>query len=158
MAVNLNVVTLAGNLGQDPEFRSFPSGGGLARLRMAVTKRYQAPNKEWKTRTSWFAVEVSGGGADFARDNLRKGDAVLVHGELEEQTWDDKTTGAKRSAVLVRAHMVQLMGAPVPNDSAREEEAPERQAPPPKAAPRPKPTPRPPPPPADDEADDDIPF
>ncbi len=101
-------VTLIGNLTKDPELMVFDSGKTKVSFSVAVNRRWTDESGEKKEVTSYFdAIAWSYSADDIARV-LSKGNSVIVNGRLEQQTWDDKTTGEKRSKVLVVADNVAL--------------------------------------------------
>lgn len=109
--MNLNSVCITGNLCMDPELRSFPSGGSVARLRVAVNGGYKSRETgEWVDKAHFFDVEVFNGQAEAAAQHLKKGRPVAVQGRLDYQEWE--TEGQKRSKVVIRANTVQFLGGP----------------------------------------------
>jgi single stranded DNA-binding protein len=101
-------VTLIGNLTKDPELMVFDSGKTKVSFSVAVNRRWTDESGEKKEQTSYFdAIAWSYSADDIARV-LSKGNSVIVNGRLEQQSWDDKTTGEKRSKVVVVADNVAL--------------------------------------------------
>lgn len=96
-----NTVTLVGNLTRDPELKFTASGQAIARLGLAVNRRYQV-NGEWKDDTSYFDVTAWGQLGENASATFTKGARVIVTGRLR---WREYTTreGDKRTAVEVVA-------------------------------------------------------
>jgi len=96
-----NTVTLVGNLTRDPELKFTTSGQAIARLGLAVNRRYQV-NGEWKDDTSYFDVTAWGQLGENASATFTKGARVIVTGRLR---WREFTTreGDKRTAVEVVA-------------------------------------------------------
>lgn len=97
MAGSVNKVILVGNLGQDPEIRSFPSGGKVANLRIATSENWKDKNTgERKERTEWHTVAIySEPLVRVAEQYLKKGAKVYVEGQLETRKWQDQS-GADR--------------------------------------------------------------
>ena len=95
-----NHVTLIGNLVDDPELRFTSSGTAMARIRLAVNRRYQR-NGEWQEETSFFAGTLWRDAAENAAESLQKGMRVIVVGTLEQRSWET-AEGEKRSVVEVR--------------------------------------------------------
>lgn len=107
----LNKVYLMGNLGKDPEIRTFQSGSKCATFSLATTKRYRDNNGEQKEQTQWHTVKVLGRSADTLQQlGVKKGTQMLVEGELTYSTWTDQTTGQKRFSTEVVAFTFQLIG------------------------------------------------
>lgn len=88
----LNQVNLIGNLGADPEIKSFSNGGRLANLRLAVTEKWKDKNSgEQKERTEWASVVITSDGlVGLAERFLRKGSKVFVSGALRTRKWQDQ--------------------------------------------------------------------
>jgi len=107
----LNKVYLMGNLGKDPEIRTFQSGSKCATFSLATSKRYRDQNGEQKEQTQWHTVKVLGRSADTLQQlGVKKGTQMLVEGELTYSTWTDQTTGQKRYSTEVVAFSFQLIG------------------------------------------------
>jgi single-strand DNA-binding protein len=102
MAYSLNRVDLVGNLGQDPELRTFPDGGKIATLSIATTERWRDKSTgEQREATEWHRVVIRNQHvADWAAKALRKGQTVVVSGKLATRKWQDQT-GADRWATEV---------------------------------------------------------
>lgn len=106
-----NKVFLIGNLGKDPEIRTFQSGSKCATFSLATSKRYRDQNGEQKEQTQWHNVKVLGKSADTIQQlGVKKGTQMLVEGELTYSTWTDQTTGQKRFYTEVVAFSFQLIG------------------------------------------------
>ena len=92
MAGSVNKVILIGNLGQDPEIRSFPSGGKVANLRIATSETWKDRNTgERKERTEWHTVAIySEPLVRVAEQFLKKGSKIYVEGQLETRKWQDQ--------------------------------------------------------------------
>ena len=93
MAGSVNKVILVGNLGQDPEVRTFPSGGKVANLRIATSETWKDRNTgERKERTEWHTVAIySEPLVRVAEQFLKKGSKVYVEGQLETRKWQDQS-------------------------------------------------------------------
>ena len=96
-----NNVTLIGNLVDDPELRFTPSGVALAKIRMAVNRRWRAQDGEWQEQTSFFGGTVWREQAEQVAESLQKGARVIVTGRLEQRRWETDA-GDKRSIVEVQ--------------------------------------------------------
>jgi single-strand DNA-binding protein len=92
MAGSVNKVILIGNLGADPEVKSFPNGGKIANLRIATSENWKDKSTgERKERTEWHNVVLQSEGlAGVAEQYLRKGSKVYVEGQLRTRKWQDK--------------------------------------------------------------------
>ncbi|PID36806.1 MAG: single-stranded DNA-binding protein [Rhodobacterales bacterium] len=93
MAGSVNKVILIGNLGADPEVRSFPSGGKVANLRIATSETWKDRNTgERRERTEWHRVAIySEPLVRVAEQYLRKGSKIYIEGKLETRKWQDQS-------------------------------------------------------------------
>ena len=92
MAGSVNKVILVGNLGKDPESRSFQNGGKVVELRIATSESWKDRNSgERKEKTEWHTVKVFNEGlANVAEKYLRKGSKVYIEGALTTRKWQDQ--------------------------------------------------------------------
>jgi single-strand DNA-binding protein len=95
-----NNVTLIGNLVEDPELRFTPSGVALAKIRLAVNRRWQKDG-QWQEDTSFFGGTVWREQAETVAESLQKGTRVIVTGRLEQRSWETDQ-GEKRSVVEIQ--------------------------------------------------------
>jgi len=93
MAGSVNKVILIGNLGQDPEVKSFQNGGRIANLRIATSESWKdKATGERKERTEWHSVVLQSDGlVGVAERFLRKGSKVYIEGQLRTRKWQDAT-------------------------------------------------------------------
>ncbi len=93
MAGSVNKVILVGNLGRDPEVRSFQNGGKVVNLRIATSENWKDRNTgERKERTEWHSVAIfSEHLGRIAEQYLRKGSKVYIEGQLETRKWQDQS-------------------------------------------------------------------
>ncbi|MCB1247060.1 MAG: single-stranded DNA-binding protein, partial [Acidimicrobiia bacterium] len=96
-----NSVTLVGNLVEDPELRFTASGVAMARIRIAVNRRWRDNNNEWQEETSFFGGTCWREVAENVAESLSKGDRVFITGRLEQRNWETNE-GEKRSIIEVR--------------------------------------------------------
>jgi single-strand DNA-binding protein len=106
---DLNRVFLMGRLTFDPELRRTPSGTAVAELRLATSRSWTGRDGERKEETLYIDVTVWDRQAETCCQYLRKGSGVHVEGSLKMDTWDDKTTGEKRTKIKVQAERVQFL-------------------------------------------------
>lgn len=106
---DLNKVFLMGRLTFDPELRRIPSGTAVTELRLATSRSWLAANNERKEETLFIDVTVWDRQAETCCQFLKKGSSVHVEGYLKMDSWDDKTTGEKRTKVKVQADRVQFL-------------------------------------------------
>jgi single-strand DNA-binding protein len=139
---SFNKVILLGNLTRDPEVRYTPKGTAVTDLGLAVNRTYTADNGEKREEVTFVDVTFWGRTAEVAGEYLKKGRPVFVEGRLQLDSWDDKTSGQKRTKLKVIGENMQMLGSPRGGGSGGGDEessgAPRsssRPAPPPKAAP-----------------------
>lgn len=106
---DLNKVFLMGRLTFDPELRYTPSGAAVTDLRMATSRTWTGKDGDRKEETLFIDVTVWDRQAENCCQYLRKGSGVHIEGSLKMDTWDDKTTGEKRSKIRVSADRVQFL-------------------------------------------------
>ena len=118
MAGSVNKVILVGNLGRDPESRTFQNGGKVVELRIATSEQWKDRNSgERKERTEWHTVKVfSEGLANVAERYLRKGSKVYIEGALQTRKWQDQDGKDRYSTEIVlqgfNSVLTMLDGAP----------------------------------------------
>ena len=118
MAGSLNKVMLIGNLGQDPEVKSFQNGGRIANLRIATSENWKDKNTgERKERTEWHTVVLQSDGlVGVAEKYLRKGSKVYVEGSLRTRKWQDASGNDRYSTEVsvggIGGVLTMLDGAP----------------------------------------------
>ncbi|MCO5354617.1 single-stranded DNA-binding protein [Acidovorax kalamii] len=183
---SVNKVIIVGNLGRDPEMRTFPSGDQVANVTIATTDKWKDKQTgEMKEATEWHRVVFNGRLAEIAGQYLRKGSQVYVEGSLRTRKWTDQN-GVEKYSTEIRADQMQMLGSRqgmggggqggggqqgggyddgYGGDQGGYDQAPRRAAPAPRpmAAPAPRPAPAPvaqAPRAASgfDDMDDDIPF
>ena len=110
MAGSLNKVMLIGNLGADPEVRSFQNGGKVCNLRIATSETWKDKSGERQERTEWHTVAVFQEPAiNFAEQYLRKGAKVYVEGQLQTRKWQDQQGNDRYSTeIAIRPFNGQL--------------------------------------------------
>jgi single-strand DNA-binding protein len=103
MAGSVNKVILVGNLGRDPESRSFQNGGKVVNLRIATSESWKDRNSgERKEKTEWHSVAIFNEGlANVAERFLRKGSKVYIEGQLQTRKWQDQNGQDKYSTEIV---------------------------------------------------------
>jgi single-strand DNA-binding protein len=151
MTNSLNKVTLIGNLGKDPEIRSFQNGGRAASFSLATSESWKDKTSgEWKERTEWHRVSVmSDGLVGVVEKYLRKGSKIYLEGKLETRKWTDKEGRDNYTTeIVLRPYAGELIrlddrkseaGTQTPpdqmNDNSEPDEAEEAQAAEAKSAP-----------------------
>ncbi len=121
MMSSVNKVILIGNLGQDPEVKSFQNGGKICNLRIATSESWKdKATGERKERTEWHSVTLQSDGlVGVAERYLRKGSKVYLEGKLQTRKWQD-SSGADRysTEVVVGGHggVLTMLDGPPSND------------------------------------------
>ncbi|WP_424967481.1 single-stranded DNA-binding protein [Dinoroseobacter sp. S375] len=111
MAGSVNKVILIGNLGRDPEVRTFQNGGKVCNLRIATSENWKDRNTgERRERTEWHSVAIfSEPLARVAEQYLRKGSKVYIEGQLETRKWQDQSGQDRYSTeVVLRPYRSEL--------------------------------------------------
>ncbi|CUJ23274.1 single-stranded DNA-binding protein [Cognatishimia activa] len=103
MAGSLNKVMLIGNLGRDPEVRSFQNGGKVCNLRIATSETWKDRNTgERREKTEWHSVAVFNEGlVRVCEQYLRKGSKVFIEGQLQTRKWQDQSGQDRYSTEVV---------------------------------------------------------
>ncbi|MET0439190.1 MAG: single-stranded DNA-binding protein [Devosia sp.] len=103
MAGSVNKVILIGNLGADPETKSFQNGGKVVNLRIATSESWKDKSSgERKEKTEWHQVAIFNEGlATIAEKYLRKGSKVYLEGQLETRKWQDQSGADRYSTEVV---------------------------------------------------------
>jgi len=100
--MSLNQCNFIGNLGADPETRSFQNGNKVTNLRLAISEKWKDRDSgERKEKTQWVSVAVFGPLADIAENYLRKGSKVYVSGKFTTRKWQDKSGQDRYSTEIV---------------------------------------------------------
>jgi single-strand DNA-binding protein len=103
MAGSVNKVILIGNLGRDPEVRTFQNGGKVCNLRIATSENWKDRNTgERRERTEWHSVAIFNEAlVRLAEQYLRKGSKVYIEGKLETRKWQDQSGQDRYSTEVV---------------------------------------------------------
>jgi single-strand DNA-binding protein len=103
MAGSVNKVILIGNLGRDPEVRSFQNGGKVCNLRIATSETWKDRNTgERREKTEWHSVAIFQEGlVRIAEQYLKKGSKVYIEGQLQTRKWQDQSGQDRYSTEVV---------------------------------------------------------
>ena len=104
----LNSVIIAGNLTKDPIYRQTTNGTPVVNFSVASNRRFRDKNDEWKEDVCYVGIVAWNRLAESCRDKLRKGNAVLVDGELQSRTFKTED-GTNRTIVEVKARRIQFL-------------------------------------------------
>ncbi len=117
--MSINVVTLIGRVGSDPDMKYFESGSVKCQLTLAVRRL-----KRNSDEPDWFTLELWDKTAEIAANYVRKGSQIGVKGALKFDTWSDRN-GDKRSRPIIRVDQLDLLGSKRDQDGAAGDFAPE---------------------------------
>ena len=108
---SVNKVILVGNLGRDPESRTFPSGDQVCNVTIATTDKWKDKSSgEMKEATEWHRLVFNGRLAEIAAQYLRKGSQIYVEGQIRTRKFTDKE-GVEKSATDIRVDQMQMLGS-----------------------------------------------
>ena len=108
---SVNKVILVGNLGRDPEIRTFPSGDQVANVTLATSDRWKDKQSgEMREHTEWHRLVFNGRLAEIAGQYLRKGSQIYVEGSIRTRKWTDQASGQERYATEIRVDQMQMLG------------------------------------------------
>lgn len=111
--MSLNVVTLVGRVGGDPDMKYFESGKVKCKLTLAVNRRSSRDEQP-----DWFSLELWGKTAEVAGNYVRKGSLIGVKGSLKFDTWSDRNTNAPRSSPVIQVDRLDLLGSKRDTDAS----------------------------------------
>jgi single-strand DNA-binding protein len=161
---SLNKVMLIGNLTRDPELRVTPKGTAICQFGLAVNRQFKDESGATRDETTFVDIEAWGKQGETVAKFCTKGKPLFVEGRLKLDTWDDKTTGQKRSKMKIVLENFQFLGgreggegggaSRAAGSSAGDEgvdQTIERHTPPPRVNTKPTPPPQ-------DNIDEDVPF
>lgn len=104
----LNYVVIAGNLTKDPVFRQTTNGTPVVNFSIASNRKYRDSSNQWLEDVCYVGVVAWNKLAESCRERLKKGDPVLIDGELQSRTWKTND-GFNRSVVEIKARRIQFL-------------------------------------------------
>ena len=119
--LQMNDVRLVGRLTRDPEVRYTAKGQAVARLDMAVNRRFKDGTGEWRDDTTFVPVKVWREAAERCKERLKKGSPLYVEGRLRSTNWETKD-GQKRSGIEVEAYRLQFLAKMTGEEAPGEQE------------------------------------
>lgn len=128
MAGSVNKCIIVGNLGRDPEVKTFSNGGKIVNLRVACSESWKDKQSgERKERTEWVSVSIQNEGlAKVAEQYLRKGSKVYIEGKLETRKWQDQSGQDRYTTEVVlrpyNGELVLLGGGEGGNGGGRDDD------------------------------------
>lgn len=105
----LNKIMLIGNLCRDPELRYTPKGTAVCEINLAVNRVFTNDAGEKKDEATFVEVVFFGKSAELASKHLSKGNPLFVEGRLQQDNWEDKATGQKRSKLRIVSENFQFL-------------------------------------------------
>ena len=110
MARSLNKAMLIGNVGQDPEIRTIPSGARVAQFSVATSRRWNDKSGQQQEKTEWHRIVAWERLVEVIERFVKKGDRIYVEGEIEYRQYQDKD-GVTKYTTEIRAREVVLLGS-----------------------------------------------
>ena len=101
---------ITGNLTRDPELRTTPNGASVCSFSVAVNRVYRDASGEQKEDVSFIDCSAWGKLGEMINQYAKKGSGVLVSGRLDQRSWEDKTSGQKRSRVEIVVEDFNFVG------------------------------------------------
>jgi single-strand DNA-binding protein len=119
----LNAVIIAGNLTKDPIFRQTTNGTPVVNFSIASNRRFRDKNDEWKEDVCYVGIVAWNRLAESCRDKLKKGNAVLVDGELQSRTFKTED-GSNRTIVEIKARRIQFLNKKLADNVPEDKDEP----------------------------------
>ena len=120
MAYSINKVTLVGNIGNEPEVKTFQNGNKVVNLSLATSERWKDKESgEMKTNTEWHKVVIYNPVlADIAEKYVKKGSKIYLEGQLQTRKWQDSSGADKYTTeVVLQNYRGELLLLDRTNDS-----------------------------------------
>ncbi len=108
---NLNKVMIMGNLTRDPEIKYTPKGMAIAHFGVAVNRVWSNEAGEKQEEVTFIDIEMFGRKAEVVGEYFKKGKPIYVEGRLKLDSWDDKTSGQKKSKLKVVGETFEFLGS-----------------------------------------------
>lgn len=121
---SFNKCILIGNLCRDPEVKYTPKGTAVCKLSLALNRTWKTESGEQREEVTFVEVDAFGRQAEVIGQYLKKGRPLMVEGRLKLDSWDDKTTGQKRSKLGVTLESFQFLDSGEKATGAPREERP----------------------------------
>ena len=118
----MNIITLIGRVGREPEVKSFPSGGQIVTFSLATSERYKDKSGEKVEKTQWHSITVRADGLQKVVENyVNKGDMLAVSGQLEYRQWEkDGVKMTSAEIVVGMGGKIELLGGGKEKDARAE--------------------------------------
>lgn len=115
---NANKVILIGNITRDLELRYIPGGQAVIEFTIAINQRYKDKAGQSQEKTDFIPIVAWGKQAELIKQYLSKGSSVYIEGRLQQDSWEDKNDGTKKSKLKVIAQHVQFLDRAKNQDTA----------------------------------------
>ena len=106
---NVNKCFLMGHVTRDPETKQISTTFSVCEFGLAITRRWKSPQGDTKAETCFIDCSAFGKSGEAISQYVKKGDPIYVEGRLRYESWDDKTTGKKRSKLGVVVEQFQFL-------------------------------------------------
>ena len=116
-----NKVIIAGNVTQDPELRTTPSGQSVTSFSVATNRRYRDASGEIQESTEFHNVVAWGKLAELCVQLLKKGSGVLIEGRLQTRSWEGQDGVKRQTTEIIAENMIALTPKGLTEVSAEEE-------------------------------------
>jgi len=113
---DVNYVIIAGNLTKDPTFRKTTNGVPVANFPLACSRKFKDNSGQWKEEVCYVGIVAWYKLAESCYENLQKGNAILVDGELQSRSWKTDT-GTYRNIVEIKARRIQFLNKKTDNNN-----------------------------------------
>lgn len=121
---SMNKVILLGNVGKDPEIKSFDNGGKIANFSLATTEKWKDKTTgEAKSDTQWHNITASGNVVKVIEQYVKKGSSLLIEGKLKTRSWEQN--GEKKYITEIRLESLTMVGGKRDVDPAERFNGPE---------------------------------
>jgi len=107
---SLNKTLLIGNLTRDPELRYTPSGTAVCDFSIAVNRKWKGSDGQMKEDVAFIECTAWARTAEVVNQYTKKGQSIFVEGHIQQDRWEDKETGQKRSKLKITVERVQFLG------------------------------------------------
>jgi len=120
MARGINKVILIGNLGKDPEAKSFANGGSVTNITLATSDSWKDKEGNQQERTEWHNVVFHNRLGEIVAQYCRKGAKIYVEGSIRTRKYQDKTSGQDRYITEIHANEMQMLDGKTGSGGASE--------------------------------------
>ncbi len=115
--MSVNKVILVGNVGKDPEVRYFDDQNAIASFSLATNEVSRDREGNRIKITEWHNIRMRGELAKIAEKYVKKGNQIYIEGKIKTETWEDKSTGQPKSAIVIMANVMNFLGGGASNNS-----------------------------------------